>query len=251
MSYILEALRKAEQLRRRGGVPGIDALQAPQETTAGSPWTARIWIALIGVNVLLFALLFWHLIERPRNVVDEEPVTASTTARDAHDEAMPDLKRPAIVSAETDQQATPAVVEAKPVTPMPLRPIPPPPRVIAKPHGTVTYAPLETTAEDLTPNVDASPPQAAPPAAAVPEPAATDDLPTWPQVPPALFAQLQDSLRLDVHVYANNPSERFVLVNLQKYREGETLREGPLLEAITPEGIVLSFRGQRFRMLAK
>ncbi len=92
-----------------------------------------------------------------------------------------------------------------------------------------------------------------PPDAAPPESASGpgEDLPVWPQIPQALFAQLPDSLRLDVHVYAKNPAERFVLVNLQKYREGETLREGPLLEAITPEGVILSFRGQRFRMLAK
>ncbi len=34
--------------------------------------------------------------------------------------------------------------------------------------------------------------------------------------------------------------------NMKKYREGERLREGPYLESITPQGIILQHNGQRF-----
>jgi general secretion pathway protein B len=55
-------------------------------------------------------------------------------------------------------------------------------------------------------------------------------------------------LHLDLHVYANEPQQRFVFVNSRKYREGDTLAEGPVVEEITPDGAVLNFRGSRFRL---
>jgi general secretion pathway protein B len=53
-------------------------------------------------------------------------------------------------------------------------------------------------------------------------------------------------LHMDIHVYAAKPSERFVFFNNRKYREGETLQEGPSVERITREGVVLRFQGLRF-----
>ena len=53
-------------------------------------------------------------------------------------------------------------------------------------------------------------------------------------------------LHLDIHVNAQNPGERFVFVNMRKYVEGETLKEGPTVERITAEGVVLNQRGLRF-----
>lgn len=51
---------------------------------------------------------------------------------------------------------------------------------------------------------------------------------------------------LSLHVYDRNPSARFVFVNGQRAREGETLQNGLRVDEITPEGAVLSFRGSRF-----
>jgi hypothetical protein len=51
---------------------------------------------------------------------------------------------------------------------------------------------------------------------------------------------------LDVHVYATQPSERFVYINMRKYREGATLAEGPVLERIRRDGVVLNYQGLRF-----
>ena len=76
-------------------------------------------------------------------------------------------------------------------------------------------------------------------------------LPVWPQIPSHLFQQLNGSLRLDVHVFSDQPRERFVLINMKKYKQGEKLQEGPQLDEITAEGVILSFRGQQFRLQAQ
>src|SRR5205807_2150194 len=47
-------------------------------------------------------------------------------------------------------------------------------------------------------------------------------------------------LRLDLHVFAQRPQDRFVMINMHKLREGDSLPEGVHVDSITPEGAVLS-----------
>ena len=53
-------------------------------------------------------------------------------------------------------------------------------------------------------------------------------------------------LHLDIHVYADEPAERFVFINMNKLREGSRLDEGPVVSEITPEGVVLQHQGRTF-----
>jgi general secretion pathway protein B len=53
-------------------------------------------------------------------------------------------------------------------------------------------------------------------------------------------------MHLDIHVYATRPAERFVFLNMRKYREGAQTPDGILVERITRDGVVLNQRGVRF-----
>jgi general secretion pathway protein B len=53
-------------------------------------------------------------------------------------------------------------------------------------------------------------------------------------------------LHLDIHVHSSAAGDRFVFVNMRKYQEGETLKEGPHVERITTDGVILNQRGLRF-----
>jgi len=57
--------------------------------------------------------------------------------------------------------------------------------------------------------------------------------------------QMSD-LHLDIHVYSENPSERFVFINMTKHREQSQLDEGPAVVEITPEGVILEHQGTTF-----
>ena len=57
--------------------------------------------------------------------------------------------------------------------------------------------------------------------------------------------QLPD-LHLDIHVYAEDPAERFVFINMKKHRESGQLPEGPVVAEITHDGVVLEHRGLTF-----
>lgn len=70
-------------------------------------------------------------------------------------------------------------------------------------------------------------------------------LPTFDQLRVDGILQLPD-LHLDIHVYSGQPANRFVFVNMSKYKEGSTLAEGPTVREIAPDGVILEYRGRRF-----
>ena len=54
------------------------------------------------------------------------------------------------------------------------------------------------------------------------------------------------AMHLDIHVYSDDPAERFVFLNMRKYREGDDTREGPQVERIAVDGVIMSHEGRRF-----
>ena len=53
-------------------------------------------------------------------------------------------------------------------------------------------------------------------------------------------------LHIDIHVYAEDPAERFVFINMKKHRENSQLDEGPLVAEITTDGVILEHQGSTF-----
>lgn len=146
-----------------------------------------------------------------------------------------------------------------------VRPIAPAPDVAQpsmatpEPAEAVTQAPAMEEAASLPPPVSSTPIGPAPvvsaaPPAAVPEPIATEpvgslppEAPRWQDLP----VDQRNSLpvpRIDVHVFAQEPARRFVLIELRKYHEGDRLDGGATIDSIRNDGIVLSYQGQRYRV---
>jgi general secretion pathway protein B len=53
-------------------------------------------------------------------------------------------------------------------------------------------------------------------------------------------------LRLDIHVFSDDPAARFVFINMDKQREGSRIAAGPVVKEITPDGVILEYQGQDF-----
>ena len=230
MSYILDALDKAERERKRGQVP---SLQTSERSAAvrnpRSPW---LWVALFAV--IFNALLAGLLIYSSTHETNDAPVL-------------------------------PPVVETPPPvpTPSPVAVIPEPPIYRATPPATppavllMTDKELQAQARQL--EIESTPPAEPEPVEPEPAPvtAAREHVDTPLEMIPLLVEmpqQLQQSLppiRVDVHVHASKAENRFVMINLRRYREGDEVAPGLILERITKEGMVLKFRGEQFRYLMK
>ncbi len=262
MSFILDALRKSEHQRQRTTGPGLAEVPVARARTRSNVW-ATAAIALLVVNLVAVGVLLLRRAgqEAPTRAAaapaDETPVATTGTATtpvlaaasptlDAPARAAsPPPPRPAVrnepgrnpLAAEVGQ----AVPGVEPTLAAGAASVPAGPAVVSRQaaapqRGTVTYAPIPEAA-DL--------PYPPPAQAAAAQPARTPaGLPSADE----MVARGVPELHLDLHVYANVPQQRFIFVNSRKYREGDTLQEGPVVEQITQDGAVLSFRGSRFRL---
>ena len=261
MSFILDALRKSEHARQKQTGPGLAEVPVVATKPRTNVW-ATAAIALLVVNLVAVGVLLL------RRANDEPRAAAAASAPTTTDSATPPAAPPTVaeptlspamspppVTSPIERASTPrpdaggrnplaeevggAVASADPALDAAASAVPPGPPAVtrqaaapARRGGTVTYAPIPE-AEDLP----YSPP-AAPAAAA-------DNLPTADEV--SARGGLPE-LHLDLHVYASAPQQRFIFVNSRKYREGDALQEGPVVEQITATGAVLSYRGARFKL---
>ena len=80
---------------------------------------------------------------------------------------------------------------------------------------------------------------------APPRPASKAIIPTIDQLRLDGSLQLAE-LHLDIHVYSEDPAGRFVFINMVKHREKSRIAEGPIVNEITLDGVILSYQGRDF-----
>jgi general secretion pathway protein B len=233
MSFILDALRKSEQERQRHLNPGMADLRA-RNRVAGRPYWLPLVIVLVGINIGL--LLFLWLNSSPQT---NAPVVVAPTTDPAAENAVP-LTAPAAASIQAlpAQTAIPAATAAPPVSaePTQMEPV------------TVASADRSLSSELVPRPLPAPEPVNAPTDNLSAPPAPTPsygNLPTLTELAMAGTISL-DPLNIDMHVYSPQAAERFVFINMNKYREGDSLREGPVLTKITEDGVILDYQGRSF-----
>jgi general secretion pathway protein B len=61
------------------------------------------------------------------------------------------------------------------------------------------------------------------------------------------FQEKLPEFRINVFAYSKLPAERFAIIDMKKYRVGERIPGGALLQEIQPEWLVMELDGQKFR----
>lgn len=243
MSYILDALKRADAERARGAVPGLHAQPWPNATAATPTATSnRLWLLLaaaVALVALVSGLWFWRTPAAAPQVAAAAPplVTAPTAMPAPAPTPVPDpVRAPAPV-----QVPVPAVL------PAPARPVPAamPPAVKALPAAPQA-TPASTAISVAQPDTVAAPADkpSASPAANTPSPA---QVPLLSELPETLRSQVP-ALTITGTVYSETPALRLLLVNNQVLPQGSTVAAGVTLEDIRPRSSVFSFRGTRFRL---
>ena len=81
------------------------------------------------------------------------------------------------------------------------------------------------------------------------KPVAVVEAPSAPKLMSELpdgFVSNMPKLNIDIHSFDERPQRSYVLINMEKYREGDYLAEGPLLFKILRDGVILEYMGERF-----
>jgi general secretion pathway protein B len=226
MSYILDALKRADAERERGVVPGLYARQlAGSGARTGSP-ARKLLIIASGTVLLLVAMGTALWLWRPATESAPRVAAEQTAAKPAPlPPAMPasaPVNAPEI--AATAQIPVQQIAQTLAAAPLPT------PTAPAKPATIATLSP--------TPKTTASAPPAPAPAAAAP-----------------LLAELSDDIRRQIPaltitgaVYSDNPGQRLLLLNNQVLPQGSLAAPEVTLEEIGAKSSTFSFRGNRFRL---
>ena len=234
MSFILDALKKSETDRQRQSSPALFEVKVAAPRRRFPAWAIGLG-ALLAVNV---AVLGWVLLREPA-ASPAPPVASGVGASAPPATTVGDPGRMVTLTMPADSASTVTVSPNHPdagvVAPSNAPPLAEEPLL----SGSETPVPPNYDANDYAPAV--TPAQASAAAAQ-----RADSLPSRDDVL-AQGAQLPD-LRLDLHVFAAKPADRFVFINMRKLREGESLPEGVRVETITLHGVELSYRGRRFTL---
>jgi general secretion pathway protein B len=212
MSYILDALKKADAERERGGVPGLHTRQiTPGPSLQKPPRSFSQWVVLVGALVLTIVVVVWWEVRAPDTGVGTLPAAVMQPVTPAP-----------LVAAPAPAVSVPSVVT------------PPPPIVRPEPRAPVKQPPLAPS------NAQTAPPASTPAVPAAPAP-------LLGELPVEVRSQIP-ALAISGSVYSDNPSQRLLLINGQVLSQGSTVAQDVTLMEIQRGSSEFSFRGTRFRV---
>ncbi|MBS3955467.1 MAG: general secretion pathway protein GspB [Methylomicrobium sp.] len=261
MSYILNALRKSEQERQSKQPESVTnriLMHPPERKSAAIGWIA---LAIMG-NVAAIAGIIWYvqnLPEPPR--IEPAPAASPVVLADGESKDPPKIKtieQPKIresLPPPKPVQSAERIATSKPKE-NPLKPVLPTP---AKPASAKMKAPVEEGgnsaavvenpgfAQDSEPvqdikDIDLSEDQK-------PDPALqpVNKIPYLSELPND-FRQSIPKMAINVFVYARDPAERFVIINMVKYKAGQQTKDQVDIKEILPKSLVLNYRDQTFQI---
>jgi general secretion pathway protein B len=237
MSFILDALKKSEIERQRQSVPGLVESGIARPRPRLPVWAIAL-SALLAVNLIVLLVVLgrgWMTAPSSSRGDSAAPARRGATAAAAQDAAADAeaAATPGPTPAASQGQFSP--LDAPPVyapeIPVAAAPVPSP--VTGKPLSAGSSGPHGVHRRDPLLNDE--------------DYRADDEevLPTINEIS-LTGAQALPELHLDVHVFATKSTERFVYINMRKYHEGTTLQEGPTIERIRRDGVILNYHTLRF-----
>jgi general secretion pathway protein B len=242
MSFILDALKKAEAERQRQTGPTLLEVRVAQPRRRFPTWTIVIG-ALLAINILLLIVF-----ELRRPAPGAEPAASASTATPAPVNAAPTAAA-APVAAPTAAAAPPAAATTS--TPPPAVAPPAVAPAAAPAFNAAAGGNAPSTGPSLPPDADQSGDNPADFEPAVsPSGASAANSSARRARPPSLSDIGGDvpELRLDLHVYAVRPADRYALINMHRVHEGDVLPEGARVVAIDRDGVELNYHGTDFML---
>ncbi len=243
MSYILDALKKSDQQRRRGAAPTLLTVQATATALERPrfPLNGVIMAVLLCAGIAVGWLHPWQ---------SEESVPAPQAAATHPMEpgvqsaiSVPVSPQPHLAGAMEPGLAAPGPTSSDQFAHLPS--------VSAVRHETPALAQSESHASEAPADAVVQREPAVAPAEAK-ELAGPADAGQGKRVMalnelPASIQQEIPTISISFHVYSSKPKDRRVMINGEMLGQGEQSASGLSLEEITPDGVILGYKGYRFR----
>jgi general secretion pathway protein B len=247
VSILLAALRKSEKNQHSPEAPNIHTDDQPGPES-DSIQTGPLALLLV---VALFASgwFFWQQYQPPAGSY-QPPVTLKA---DQTRTATAPAANPQAGGGETVQAVAPGTVASNSAG-KPRTPVESYQAAVRNISQAKPARPKPADSDPVKQLADESDRQSASTMAASQEPVMAIKEKLQPHEPaPISYWELPDAIRADlpeikfsVLVYANNPADRFVLINGQRLAEGDSPQDGLVVKEIRRDGVVFSYRLYQF-----
>jgi general secretion pathway protein B len=243
MSYILDALKKAESERKLGSVPNVYT-PAPDVAALTDEKSGRKWLPWIlastSLSVSLIGLVWLHPWQQSAPAAPASPATATTSLPNSA--AMTKVTAPVI--AETPAPFVQVQVQVPPPVPQPKQG-PTEARVSSKPKAAAAQAATTPPVQRAQTAADIATPVKEPVVAD--SPPADESVGTLQNLPRTIQAEIP-AIVVNGYIYAKNPLDRSVLINQKLLHEGDQIAPELILEKMLPKGAILNYKGFRYRV---
>lgn len=252
MSFILNALRKSEQERQtRQSETVTDRILLPQSPQNRSK-TTKLLAFLIIANVVVIASIVWfvrnNLMSTPDTAaptIISSPLSAQDTKLESKAIDKPIQPKRLAQKAESETTSIAELIDKEKPEPAPL---PVKPIITKKPAVDTIKQPVTTNNSE--PQIQTTP--AIAPAVKV-QSAAPETIPVMKDIPflsdlPLEFRQTVPKFTINVFVYSQHPEERFIMIDMVKYKPGQQIKDAMLLKEILPDSFVVDYQNRAFKI---
>jgi general secretion pathway protein B len=285
MSYILNALRKSEQ-ERQANRPETLTEQVLTPPAPKSRKIAIVIGALLAVNLLALLLLVWYLKKTDDTPAAARQADARTLQQKAARKPQPGAVKPANTDAPSEKApaaAAPVPEVINPSAPTAAAPAVKSPSIeelAAASRAAEVKGPKQAMPDKPERGAQTVPSTAATgarelarkerqtrraqpvPAAESPSDSESDagkgksdaspaagrqDIPLFKDLP-YNFRSSVPKMAINVFMYTDNPADRFVILNMTKYKAGQTTKDAIEIREIRPDGVIASYGGKVFRI---
>src|SRR5262249_29643701 len=215
MRFILDALKKSESDRQRQHGPALFEVRVAPPRTRLPLWA----IAIAGLLVVNLGVVLWMLLRHQGHASSApgpQPAIAAASTPPVTGSTVPVVATSASAGPGAVPQAAPAAPPAAPETG--TTPATAPAAAPAAPATAATATPPAASGEDDSANAEDYAPAAEPAASGLGNHvrrATASGVPLYQDVSSTPGTQIPQ-LRLDLHVFAARPQDRFVMINMHK-----------------------------------
>lgn len=245
MSYILEALKKAQAERQLGSSPTLHAptLQSAEQAASGGRLKAPMVLALLGMAAVIGVLL--TLVLRSADPVAPVPVVVAPA---------PQAQLPQQPVAAPAPAPQPVLASQPTPLPAPVADLPPSVAKLAKASAPEAQAQASAPAQAGA-GTAPTPASAQAPGTAMTAATAPAKSTAAPEEPVMNLRDLPEPIQRSVpqvtvggYIYSKNPADRLLLVDKVLRHEGEEVAPGLTLEKLQPKEAVFNYKGYRYRV---
>lgn len=283
MSFILDALRKSEKERRAKQSESLTDQMLTDDATPAHRSRSAWWIGLTMVGLLVMLVVFaWFARQQTEPAIvarkSAQTSTPSPSSSEANQVAITEKEMPPAVeqtqsvdsevapssnqasrpadnrhaplmlrkkALQVEQQNTSSEAASKAETDNPTSP---------SAHEAMDEDPAEVVDDEIETDIEDDiaeneAPKPAETAANTPPPVSkpAGNIPFLEELPYEI-RQTVPKMTINVLYYSSNPAERFVIINMKKYKTGELTKDSVDLKEIRRDSLVMSYQNQTFRL---